>query len=98
MHAFIHNIVSSKLSIWIKTKDELYRQINIHVNKRKNIRKAVNADIDTEIYTWFKHNRGNNIPLSGNTTCYVVDCLIIPHFGNPLTHFNSQLASHVLFA
>ena len=53
--------------IWMeKTKDKLCRQINIHDNKRKNIIKAVNVDIDTEIYTWFKNNRGNNIPLSGN--------------------------------
>ena len=28
-----------------------YRQINIHDNKRNNTRKAVNVDIDRDIYT-----------------------------------------------
>ena len=66
-----YNIGRSTLYGWIKIKDDLYRQINIHDNKRKNIRKAVNVDIDKEIYTWFKHNRGNNIPLSGNFIIYI---------------------------
>ena len=45
-----YNSGRSTLYKWIKTKDKLYRQINIHDNKRRNIRTAVNVDIDIDIY------------------------------------------------
>ena len=56
-----YNSGCSTLYVWIQTKDEFYMHINIHDNKLKYInRNAVNVDIDTEIYTWFKNNQGNN--------------------------------------
>ena len=44
-----------------QTKDELYRHINIHDNKRKNIRKEVNVDMDTQIYDMQKYIHGSII-------------------------------------
>jgi hypothetical protein len=62
-----YGISPSTLSTFLKDKDNISKQLQVHVlgPNRKRIRNAQFQDVDTAAYKWFLDVRSRNIPLSG---------------------------------